>query len=83
MLGAHIKRAKNSLLIRNAGWLFAGQGLSFVVQAASFIILARLLQSSEYGILAGAVALVTIASQYAAPSRDRPAARQRRDAPPL
>lgn len=66
MLGAHIKRAKNSLLIRNAGWLFAGQGLSFVVQAASFIILARLLQSSEYGILAGAVALVTIASQFGA-----------------
>lgn len=64
MLQGHIRRAKNSLLLRNAGWLFAGQGLSFVVQAISFIVLARLLQSSEYGVLAGAVALVTILSQY-------------------
>ena len=64
MLQEHIRRAKNSLLLRNAGWLFAGQGLSFVVQAISFIVLARLLQSSEYGVLSGAVALVTIVSQY-------------------
>lgn len=64
MLQRHIDRAKNSLLLRNAGWLFAGQGLSFVVQAVSFIFLARLLRSSEYGVLAGAVALVTIVSQY-------------------
>jgi O-antigen/teichoic acid export membrane protein len=64
VLQEHIRRAKNSLLLRNAGWLFAGQGLSFVVQAISFIVLARLLQSSEYGVLAGAVALVTILSQY-------------------
>jgi len=59
-----VRQARKSLLLRNAGWLFAGQGLSFVVQAASFLVLARLLQSSEYGLLAGAVALVTIASQY-------------------
>jgi O-antigen/teichoic acid export membrane protein len=59
-----ILRAKTSVLLRNAGWLFAGQGLSFVVQAVSFIVLARLLRSSEYGVLAGAVALVTIVSQY-------------------
>lgn len=58
------RQARNSLLLRNAGWLFVGQGLSFVVQAASFIVLARLLGSSEYGLLAGAVALVTIVSQY-------------------
>jgi O-antigen/teichoic acid export membrane protein len=64
VLQAHIRRAKNSVLLRNAGWLFAGQGLSFVVQAISFIVLARLLRSSEYGVLSGAVALVTIASQY-------------------
>jgi O-antigen/teichoic acid export membrane protein len=60
----HFQRAKNSLLLRNAGWLFAGQGLSFVVQAVSFVFLARLLRSSEYGLLSGAVALVTIVSQY-------------------
>lgn len=64
MLLELIRQARKSLLLRNAGWLFAGQGLSFVVQAASFIVLARLLRSSEYGLLAGAVALVTIVSQY-------------------
>lgn len=64
MLQDQFRRAKNSLLLRNAGWLFAGQGLSFVVQAVSFIFLARLLRSSEYGVLSGAVALVTIVSQY-------------------
>ena len=64
MFGKLIRQARDSLLLRNAGWLFAGQGLSFVVQAASFIVLARLLGSSEYGLLAGAVALVTIVSQY-------------------
>lgn len=64
MLLKQIQRARQSLLLRNAGWLFAGQGLSFVAQAASFVVLARLLRSSEYGLLAGAVALVTIASQY-------------------
>jgi O-antigen/teichoic acid export membrane protein len=64
LLQEQFKRVKNSLLLRNAGWLFAGQGLSFVVQAVSFVVLARLLQSSEYGVLSGAVALVTIVSQY-------------------
>ncbi len=64
MFREQLRRAKNSLLLRNAGWLFAGQGLSFVVQAVSFVILARLLRSSEYGLLSGAVALVTIVSQY-------------------
>ena len=64
MFREQLRRAKGSLLLQNAGWLFAGQGLSFVVQAVSFVILARLLRSSEYGVLAGAVALVTIVSQY-------------------
>ena len=56
-------RAK-SVLVRNAGWLFAGQGLSFVVQAFYFIVLARLLGTTQYGLLAGAVALVAVVSQY-------------------
>ena len=50
--------------MRNAGWLFAGQGLSFVVQAFYFIVLARLLGTTQYGLLAGAVALVAVVSQY-------------------
>ena len=60
----YMERARGSVFVRNAAWLFAGQGLSFVLQAVSFIVLARLLKTVEYGVLAGAVALVTILSQY-------------------
>jgi O-antigen/teichoic acid export membrane protein len=61
-----VTRARNSLLVRNAAWLFAGQGLSLVVQGFYFIVLARLLGSTQYGLLAGAIALVSIVSQYSA-----------------
>ena len=44
--------------------MFAGQGLSFVVQGLYFIILARLLGTLQYGLLAGAAALVAVVSQY-------------------
>jgi O-antigen/teichoic acid export membrane protein len=52
--------------VRNAAWVFAGQGLSLVVQGFYFIVLARLLGSTQYGLLAGAIALVSIVSQYSA-----------------
>jgi len=52
--------------VQNASWLFAGQGLSFVVQGFYFIVLARLLGTAQYGLLAGAAALVSIVSQYSA-----------------
>ena len=64
MIGPFITRARKSALLRNAGWLFAGQGLSFVAQAVYFIVLARLLGTTQYGLLAGAVALVAVVSQY-------------------
>jgi O-antigen/teichoic acid export membrane protein len=44
--------------------LFAGQGLSLVVQAFYFMVLARLLGTRQYGQLAGAIALVSVVSQY-------------------
>ena len=44
--------------------MFSGQVASFVIQAAYFVLLARLLGSSQYGVLAGAAALVNIFSQY-------------------
>jgi O-antigen/teichoic acid export membrane protein len=59
-----VNRARKSVLVRNAAWLFAGQGLSFVVQGFYFIVLARLLGTTQYGLLAGAIALVGIVSQY-------------------
>jgi O-antigen/teichoic acid export membrane protein len=64
MILRHLRKAKNSTLVRNAGWIFAGQGLSFVVQAVYFVVLARLLGSAQYGILAAAFALVSIVGQY-------------------
>ena len=58
------ERIRSSSLVRNAGYMFVGQGLSVVCQAAYFILLARLLGSREYGIYVGAVATVSLLSQY-------------------
>lgn len=57
-------RISDSSLVRNAGWMFAGQGLSLVCQASYFILVARLLGSAEYGRYVGAVAMASILSQY-------------------
>lgn len=64
MLQKLSERIRNSTLAKNAAWLFAGQGLSFVTQAVYFIVLARLLGATQYGLLSGAVALVATVSQY-------------------
>ena len=64
VIGPFVIRARKSLLVRNASWLFAGQGLSFIAQAFYFIVLARLLGTRQYGLLAGAAALVAVVSQY-------------------
>lgn len=55
---------QNSLL-RNAGWMLVGQGLSVVMQAGYFIFLARLLGPEHYGVFAGAFAFVAIVAPYA------------------
>ena len=57
---------RRSSLARNALWISAGQIVSLFVQALYFILLARLLGSKEYGVLAGAVAFVSLFSQYSA-----------------
>jgi O-antigen/teichoic acid export membrane protein len=44
--------------------MFAGQGANFALQAASFILLARFLGVTEYGIFAGAFALTSIVTPY-------------------
>jgi O-antigen/teichoic acid export membrane protein len=64
MIKEAISKAWNSTLARNAGWMFMGQGMAFVVQALYFIVIARLLGSTQYGIYVGAAALVSIVSQY-------------------
>jgi O-antigen/teichoic acid export membrane protein len=59
-----VKELRTNRFAKNAGWVLAGQIASFAVQAAYFVLLARLLGSSQYGVLAGAAALVNIFSQY-------------------
>ena len=41
-----------------------GQGLSFLVQGFYFVLLARLLGAAQYGVFVGAVAAVSLLSQY-------------------
>jgi O-antigen/teichoic acid export membrane protein len=57
---------KQMALARNAMWLFMGQGGNLLLQAATFILLARLLGVSEYGMFAGAFALVNLFTPYSA-----------------
>jgi O-antigen/teichoic acid export membrane protein len=64
VIGPFVTRARKSVLVQNAAWLFAGQGFSFIAQGFYFIVLARLLGTTQYGLLAGAVALVAVVSQY-------------------
>jgi O-antigen/teichoic acid export membrane protein len=63
-LNSELRKLRNSRLAQNAGWVFVGQGLGFVLQAFYFILLARLLGTREYGIYAGAFALASIPSAY-------------------
>ena len=63
-LTRELRRTRESPLVRNAGWMFCGQGLSVVSQGICFILLARLMGSIECGIYFGAVAMVSIVSQY-------------------
>jgi O-antigen/teichoic acid export membrane protein len=53
-------------LAKNAYWLMVGQGANFFLQAAYFILLARLLGVASYGIFAGAYALVNTVTPYSA-----------------
>jgi O-antigen/teichoic acid export membrane protein len=59
-----IEEFKQSSLARNAGWMFLGQGLGFISQALYFVLLARLLGTSQYGIYAGTFAFVSLVAQY-------------------
>ena len=51
---AHMRQ---SPLVRNAGWMLAGQAAVMVTQLAYFMVLARLLGSTEYGSFVGASAM--------------------------
>jgi O-antigen/teichoic acid export membrane protein len=55
---------RQSALAKNTGWMLAGQGTGILLQAFNFVLLGRLLGTTQYGIYAGAVALVAIVASY-------------------
>ncbi|WP_158749467.1 flippase [Acidobacterium sp. S8] len=65
-ISSFIKGIVGHRVSRNASWIFLGQGANFLLQAGYFILLARLLGVYEYGVFAGAFALVNAITPYSA-----------------
>jgi O-antigen/teichoic acid export membrane protein len=63
---SRLQKLRDHRVSRNASWVFAGQGANFVLQAAYFILLARVLGVKEYGVFAGAFAVVNLVTPYSA-----------------
>lgn len=59
-----LRRLCNHQLARSTSWLAIGQGANFLLQAACFLLLARLLGVTSYGIFAGVFALVNTVTPY-------------------
>lgn len=59
-----MSRTQQGILRKNALWMFAGQGSSIALQGVYFIFLARVLGVREYGEYVGALAFVSLLSQY-------------------
>ncbi len=49
-LWGKLTRMRKSSLARNTGWTIVGLGGNSIVQAATFVLLARLLGVTEYGV---------------------------------
>ncbi len=61
-----IGRLRSNLFARNTGWMFLGLAGNALLQAATFVLLARLLGVTQYGVFAGAAALVSTVAPYSA-----------------
>jgi O-antigen/teichoic acid export membrane protein len=53
-----------SSLARHFGWMFAGQGMGYLLRAVYFVLIARLLGVLQYGVIVGAIALVNMVVNY-------------------
>jgi O-antigen/teichoic acid export membrane protein len=51
-------------LVRHTGWMFAGQGMGYLLRAVYFVLIARLLGVLQYGVVVGAIALVNMVVNY-------------------
>lgn len=58
------RRLQTGSLAHGAAWMFAGQGTNVALRAAYFILLARLLGVTQYGIFVGAFAFVSLATPF-------------------
>lgn len=57
-------RIRKSHLARDTGWVMAGQGMRFVLQAGYFLMLARVLGAEQFGVFAGASAFAALAAPF-------------------
>jgi O-antigen/teichoic acid export membrane protein len=59
-----LRKVRQHQVSRNATWILLGQGANVGLQAGYFILLARLLGVREYGVFAGAFAVVNLITPY-------------------
>lgn len=59
-----LERIRQSHMARDTGWVMGGQGVSFVLQAGYFVLLARVLGVEQFGVFAGASAFVSLATPF-------------------
>jgi len=59
-----LSRLRSNPMVRNAQWMMLGQGLGYVCQAGTFILLAHLLGTVQFGIYAGAFSFVSLLAPY-------------------
>jgi O-antigen/teichoic acid export membrane protein len=57
-------RMPANALARNTAWMLMGNGSRFFLQAASFVIITRVLGTAGYGAFAGVLALVSLAVPF-------------------
>lgn len=58
------KLAPEGSIARHASWMFAGQGMGYLLRAVYFVMIGRLLGVLQYGIVVGAFALVNLVTNY-------------------
>ena len=63
-LRRELTRLRSNPMVRNAQWVLLGQGLGYGAQAGTFILLAHLLGTVEFGIYAGAFSFVSLVAPY-------------------
>lgn len=61
----HLGTVGKHRLARHAGWMFAAQGARIALQGAYFIVIARALGTSGYGLFEAALAIIVILAPFA------------------